>query len=99
MKRAFDKIAAGLDDAIAHARGEEGRARVAAPLDVAAVRALTGKTQAQFATAYRLPVGTVRDWEQRRRQPDAPARVLLSMIAEDPQAVERLVVKANAHSG
>jgi putative transcriptional regulator len=36
MKSAFDKIAAGLGDAIAHANGETGRARVAAPIDVAA---------------------------------------------------------------
>lgn len=96
MKSAFDKIAAGLNDAIAYSEGDVARARVAAPLDVAAVRTQTGKTQEQFAATYHLPVGTVRDWEQKRRQPDAPARVLLSMIAADPKAVERLVIKAHA---
>ena len=94
MKSAFDKIAAGLNDAIAHAKGEEGHARVAVPIDVAALRAKTQKTQQQFADSYRLPIGTVRDWEQKRRSPDAPARVLLSMIAADPGGVEKLVAKA-----
>lgn len=91
MKSAFDKIAAGLDDAIAHAGGEANRGRVAAPIDVAAIRKRTGKTQQQFARAYHLPVGTVRDWEQRRSQPDAPARVLLGLIGAEPETIERLV--------
>lgn len=91
MKSAFDKIAAGLSDAIAYAEGDEGRGRVAAPLDVAAIRKRTGKTQDQFARAYRLPIGTVRDWEQSRSQPDAPARILLALIGAEPETIERLV--------
>ena len=91
MKSAFDKIAAGLTDAIAYADGDDTRGRVAAGPDVKAIRAKTGKTQGGFATAYRIPVGTVRDWEQQRRQPDAPARVLLAMIEAEPETVERLI--------
>ena len=94
MKSAFDKIAAGLDDAIAYADGETGRGKVAAPIDVAAIRKRTGKTQDQFARAYHLPLGTVRDWEQSRSQPDAPARVLLSLIGAEPEAIEQLVRRA-----
>jgi len=94
MKSAFDKIAAGLGDAIAHANGETGRARVAAPIDVAAIRKRTGKTQDQFARAYHLPLGTVRDWEQSRSQPDAPARVLLALIKAEPAIIEQLVQRA-----
>ncbi len=94
MKSAFDKIAAGLDDAIAHANGEPGRGKVAAPIDVAAIRKRTGKTQDQFARAYHLPLGTVRDWEQCRSQPDAPARVLLSLISAEPDMIEQLVGRA-----
>lgn len=93
MKSAFEKIAAGLDDAIAYAGGDEARGRSAA-IDVRAIRAATKKTQAAFASSFRLPVATVRDWEQGRRHPDAPARVLLGMIAADPETVERLVSKA-----
>lgn len=94
MKSAFNKIAAGLDDAIAHANGETGRAKVTAPIDVAAIRKRTGKTQDQFARAYHLPLGTLRDWEQSRSQPDAPARVLLSLIGAEPDTIEKLVQRA-----
>lgn len=90
-KSAFNKIAAGLEDAIAYMEGDTGRAKAASPVDVKAVRLLAKKTQAQFADAYRIPVATLRDWEQGRRQPDAPARALLAVIAADPQAVERML--------
>jgi len=90
-KSAFDKIAAGLEDAIAYAQGDASRGRIASSVDVKAVRLQANKTQAQFADAYRIPVATLRDWEQGRRQPDAPARALLTVIAADPLAVERML--------
>ena len=90
-KNAFDKIAAGLEDAIAYAQGDAVRGRVAAAVDVRAVRLQAEKTQAQFADASHIPVGTLRDWDQGRRQPDAPARALLTVIAADPLAIERLL--------
>ncbi|MFA7585049.1 MAG: transcriptional regulator [Novosphingobium sp.] len=90
-KTAFDKIAAGLEDAIAYAGGDRSRGRETAPVDVKAIRAATRQTQAEFAATYHLPIGTVRDWEQSRRQPDAPARVLLSLIQRDPVGVAKLV--------
>ncbi len=90
-RNAFDKIAAGLDDAIAYQAGDMSRARDAHPVDVRAVRERAHKTQAQFAAAYHIPVSTLRDWEQGRRYPDAPARALLSVIAVDPIAVERML--------
>jgi len=96
MGRAFDKISAGLEDAIAFAKGDASRGRIARPLDIKAIRIAAGKTQAEFATAYRLPIGTVRDWEQNRRQPDAPARILLAMIQADARTVEKLISKAEA---
>ncbi len=96
MGKAFDKISAGLEDALAFAKGDTTRGRVVRPLDVKAIRAATKKTQQEFADAYQLPVGTVRDWEQNRRAPDAPARVLLSMIEAEPEVVEQLVAKARA---
>lgn len=98
MGKAFDKISAGLEDAIAFAKGDTSRARIARPLDVKAIRTATGKTQPAFAKAYGLPVGTVRDWEQRRSQPDAPARVLLGMIEADPVSVEEIITKVSASS-
>jgi putative transcriptional regulator len=89
----FDGIMAGLEDAIAYARGDTSRGRIVAGPDVKAIRQATKLTQGAFAKTYRIPVGTVRDWEQNRRQPDAPARVLLSLIKADPQAVMSLLEK------
>lgn len=41
-------------------------------------------TQEEFSTRYHIPVGTLRDWEQGRSEPDAPAKALLKLIAADP---------------
>ena len=88
-KTAFDKIAAGLDDAIAYAGGDESRARVAQPVNVRKVRERVRMTQNAFAKAYRLPLGTLRDWEQHRREPDTGSRISLSMIEADPDGVRQ----------
>jgi putative transcriptional regulator len=48
-------------------------------------------TQEAFAARYRIPVGTLRDWEQRRKNPDAPARAYLTVIARNPEAVAELL--------
>lgn len=61
----------------------------ARPVDVAAVRKRLGVSQGVFARKFGLSVGTIRDWEQGRSQPDGPARVLLQVIDREPQAVER----------
>lgn len=57
--------------------------------DVAAIRERLGLTQEQFARTFGIPVGTLRDWEQRRKEPDAPARALLWVIEREPEAVRR----------
>lgn len=44
-------------------------------------------TQEEFSERYQIPVGTLRDWEQGRSEPDAPARAYLKLIAADPQGV------------
>jgi putative transcriptional regulator len=87
----FKGLVAGLEDAIAYTKGERTRGRVVAGPDVKAIREKSNKSQAQFAKAYHLPVGTLRDWEQGRRQPDAPARALLTLIGRDPETVERIL--------
>ncbi len=71
-----------------------GRAKVVCPtpgsLDVAHIRqsaGYIGATQAVFAAAIGVPVKTLRNWEQGRREPTGPARILLSLIARDPWIV------------
>jgi putative transcriptional regulator len=46
-------------------------------------------TQEEFAARYRIPIGTLRDWEQGRCDPDQPARAYLTVIAHDPEGVQR----------
>lgn len=52
---------------------------------VKVIRRALRLTQEEFAERYRIPLGTLRDWEQGRSQPDAPARAYLKVIATDPQ--------------
>ena len=46
-------------------------------------------TQEEFAERFQIPVGTVRDWEQGRVEPDQAARAYLKVIAHDPELVLR----------
>jgi len=46
-------------------------------------------TQEEFAARYHIPLGTLRDWEQGRAEPDQPARAYLTLIARDPDRVNR----------
>ncbi|HEY7958408.1 MAG TPA: helix-turn-helix domain-containing protein [Polyangia bacterium] len=90
-QKAFDAIAAGIKDAIASARGEGGRGRIQRvripEVDVAAVRVKLGLSQEDFAAAFGVSLGTVRNWEQGRRHPEGPARALLVVIDKAPKAV------------
>ena len=67
--------------------------------DVKAIRGGLGMTQEQFARAFKLALGTVRDWEQRRSGPDGPARVLLTVIERNPQAVRDALVAGKRATG
>jgi putative transcriptional regulator len=48
-------------------------------------------TQDEFAVRYHIPVGTLRDWEQGRAEPDQPTRAYLMLIARDPDHVNRIL--------
>jgi putative transcriptional regulator len=53
------------------------------------LRRALGLTQEEFAARYKIPLGTLRDWEQGRSEPDQPARAYLAVIAHDPEGVRR----------
>jgi putative transcriptional regulator len=53
------------------------------------LRRALGLTQEEFSRRYHIPLGTLRDWEQGRTEPDQPARAYLEAIAGDPEAVWR----------
>ena len=92
-KKAFEAILAGIEDAVAYAKGDKGRGtahRVRVPtVDVKAARRKLGMSQDRFARSFGVSAATIRNWEQGRRQPEGPARVLLNVIAREPGAVRR----------
>ena len=53
------------------------------------IRRSLGLTQEEFSARYQIPVGTLRDWEQGRTEPDQPARAYLKIIARDPEGVRK----------
>jgi putative transcriptional regulator len=72
------------------------RGRLTKLVNVKKLRERLGQTQETFAATYRIPLGTLRDWEQRRKHPDAPARAYLQVIAQDPERVATLLGDAAA---
>jgi len=56
-------------------------------VDVAELRCRYEMSQPRFAAMLGISVGTLRGWEQGRRRPDGPARVLLRIAAQNPDAV------------
>ena len=53
------------------------------------IRRALGLSQEVFSDRFHIPLGTLRDWEQGRKEPDAAARAYLVVIGRDPAAVER----------
>ena len=58
------------------------------------VRRALGLTQEAFADRFGIPLGTLRDWEQGKCEPDQTARAYLRVIARDPEAVARALRQA-----
>jgi putative transcriptional regulator len=65
-------------------------------IDVAAIRARVGGTQDSFARMLGIPAGTLRNWECSRRSPTGAARVLLDLLASDPEIVSGILRKVAA---
>lgn len=92
MSEAYQSVRRGLEEALAYAEGRRDGAaihevRVPEP-DVAAIRARSGLSQTAFAQSIGVAVGTLRGWEQGRRRPEGPARVLLALIEKRPGLVQ-----------
>ena len=68
-------------------RTEAELARMKSVPRVKSLRRALQLTQEEFAARYQIPIGTLRDWEQGRTEPDAPAKAYLKVIAADPTGV------------
>ncbi|MBV8924576.1 MAG: helix-turn-helix domain-containing protein [Bradyrhizobium sp.] len=84
-------LAAALADPDAQPLAPEQLARMHRASRVKVLRQRLGMTQVEFADAFHLPITTLRDWEQHRSTPDAPARALLLAIERDPEVMRRLL--------
>jgi putative transcriptional regulator len=62
------------------------------------IRRALGLSQEEFSASFGIPIGTLRDWEQGRVEPDQAARSYLTVIARDPDAV-RKAFAANERTG
>ena len=95
MSDAFHSIEQGLKEALAFARGDRSGAVVHEidihTPDVPAIRARTGLSQAEFARSIGVKKATLLNWDQKRRAPDGPARVLLALIEKEPGIVQRVL--------
>ena len=89
MSKFGDELIGSLTDALAHARGEKSGVRVhtVEVPDVRAIRRKLHMSQQEFATTYRIPLPTLKGWEQGRRHPDAPAAAYLQAIARKPHEI------------
>ena len=80
---------AAEEQLIIEERHVEERAKIRPVPRVKAVRRSLGLTQEEFAARYGIPLGTLRDWEQGRTEPDQPARAYIRVIACNPDWVSR----------
>jgi putative transcriptional regulator len=90
-----DPSAAALSDPEAQPLAPEGPGEMRGSR-VRVLRQRLSMTQMQFAEAFHLPITTLRNWEQHRTTPDAPARALLLAIERDPEVVRQLLAEAAA---
>jgi putative transcriptional regulator len=92
-KKAFDRIAAGLNEALAVARGtaKPSKLHVPSEIDVRAIRSKLKLSQDDFAAEFGFTINQIRDWEQGRTRPLGALRAYLMIIGRNPQAVIELL--------
>jgi putative transcriptional regulator len=57
------------------------------PTEIKSIRSKLGKSQSEFALMIGVSVATLQNWEQGRRTPEGPAKALLKVAAQNPEAV------------
>jgi putative transcriptional regulator len=87
-------MAAALSDPDAQPRSAAQLARMKHTPRAKLIRRALGLTQEEFAARFRIPLGTLRDWEQGASEPDQAARAYLTVIARDPKAVTKALSSA-----
>lgn len=90
-KKLFAELVESVTQMNEIARGERAPSREfhVDALAIKALRSKLGLSQPKFARLLNVDVGTLRNWEQGRREPTGPARALLTAIRRDPEHVLR----------
>ena len=90
MKKFSKELIESLTEACEHAEGKPSgvRAHVVEVPDVRAIRRQLRVSQQEFARVCRIPLATLKNWEQGHRQPDAPAAAYLQVIAKCPRKAQ-----------
>ena len=92
-----EEIIEGLEELVAWKRGDKKLKEFAIELpkaaDVPQIRKKLGYSQAALASLMSVPLGTLQNWEQGRREPRGPARALLLVASVHPEAVKDSVEK------
>jgi putative transcriptional regulator len=78
---------AALNDPDAQPLTEDDLSRMKRTPQARIIRRALGLSQEDFAARYHIPLGTLRDWEQGRVEPDQAARAYLTVIAREPETV------------
>ena len=84
-----EKHAAALSDPDNRPLTEEDMRQMRRSPRAKIIRRALGLSQEDFAARYHIPIGTLRDWEQGRVEPDQAARAYLTVIAREPEAVRK----------
>ncbi len=93
----FDELIQSVKEGGATLRGEKkpGRRFVIPTPDVRLVRDTFGLNQENFAQMLGVSPSTLQSWEQGRKKPAGPARLLLQIAAKHPEAVWDTIQKVN----
>jgi putative transcriptional regulator len=86
---AFSELVESLKEAVAIRKGETDASRsfTVESIDMMRIRKGYDMSQEEFALLLGISVGTLRNWEQGRRTPHGPAKVLLQVAASHPEAL------------
>jgi putative transcriptional regulator len=90
-----ERHAAAMSDPDARPWTDEQIARAKRTPQVRVIRRALRLSQEEFAAKFDIPLGTLRDWEQGRKEPDAAARAYLKVIARNPSAVTKALQPAS----
>ena len=97
----FDDLKQGLAEVDAFLSGEHTGAKVTIPaqVDVKIIRKRLNMTQAKFASAFGFSLDTIKHWEAGRRNPEGPARALLTVISKNPKLCSRHCIPKSPSTG